>query len=67
MRLVDLEQHTGPLAEGVGRVFWPDTRGMEPFLTVTVGHYRLYIEGFGELNNLFKAFAPEPETHYLDI
>ena len=75
MRLVDTGDFVAKegnklLAEGEGRVFWPDTRGNEPFLTITLGEgrrYVLFIEGVEELNELFKAFAPLPEEKYLDI
>lgn len=65
MRLVNLK--TNEQIVGKGKVFWPDTRGTEPYLTITVGDYKLFIEGEEELNSLFMAFAPSPNVKYLDI
>jgi len=65
MRIVNVK--TNEQVQGEGKVFWPDTRGCEPFLTITVGNYELFIEGENELNEVFMAFAPIPDTKYLDI
>jgi len=70
-RVVRMRIHPEPssekLAVGIPEVFWPDTRGTEPFLKITVGDIILYLEGLAELNELFGAFAPLPDKHYLDL
>lgn len=61
------ESATEKLAEDMPKVFWPDTRGTEPFLTITVGDIVLYLEGMSELKELYMGFFPYPDDRYLDL